>query len=91
MGGTDLEVQTTLDIREYTDPHHAANVPHTLVLAPGRIIDKVYVGYWFFGRPSAYQLWEDLQNLFRRIKPDYDPTLGVVRQAWEQAQVAMAS
>ena len=46
-------------------------VPHTLVLAPGLVIDKVYVGYWFWGRPSPNQLWEDLQDLHRRIKPDF--------------------
>jgi hypothetical protein len=79
---TDLELQTALDIREYTDPDHAANVPHTLVLAPGLVIDKVYVGYWFWGRPSAYQLWQDLQDLFGRIKPDFDPTTAEARAAW---------
>jgi len=79
---TDLELQTALDIREYTDPHQAANVPHTLVLAPGLVIDKVYVGYWFWGRPSAYQLWQDLQDLFGRIKPDFDPTTDEARAAW---------
>jgi len=84
-------VQRTLGIDEYTDPHHSASVPHTVVLAPGLVIDKVYVGYWFFGRPSAYQLWEDLQDLFRRTKADYDPTLASAREAWEQAQVAIAS
>ena len=53
----------TLDIHEYTDPHHDhAGVPHTLVLAPGLLIDKVYVGYWFWGRPSPYQLWADLRR-----------------------------
>lgn len=83
---TDLELQTALDIREYTDPHHAANVPHTLVLAPGLVIDKVYVGYWFWGRPSAYQLWQDLQDLFRRIKSDFDPTTEEARAAWAPAQ-----
>jgi hypothetical protein len=65
-------------------------VPHTLVLAPGLVIDKVYVGYWFFGRPSAYRLWEDLEDLFRRIKQDFDPTLALVRQAWEHANAAVA-
>ncbi|MGO9959274.1 MAG: SMP-30/gluconolactonase/LRE family protein [Solirubrobacteraceae bacterium] len=69
--------------RQYTDPHHDATVPHTLVLAPGLVIDKAYVGYWFFGRPSAYQLWEDLQALFRRIKDDFDPTVAHVREARE--------
>jgi hypothetical protein len=55
------------------------------VLGPGRVIDKVYVGYWFFGRPSAYQLWEDVQDLFRRTKSDFDPTLAAVREQWEAA------
>ncbi len=82
LSDADLEVQRALDIAEYTDPHHAATVPHTLVLAPGLVIDKVYVGYWFWGRPSPFQLWEDLQNLFRRIKPDFDPTSEAVREEW---------
>ena len=85
-----LEVQKTLGIDEYTDPHHHASVPHTLVLAPGLVIDKAYVGYWFFGRPSAYQLWEDLQALFARIKDDFDPTLADIRAAWE-ARTARAA
>ena len=79
LADADLELQSALDIREYTDTHHAATVPHTLVLAPGLVIDKVYVGYWFWGRPSPNQLWEDLQDLHRRIKPDYDPTTPAAR------------
>lgn len=86
LADEDLEVQRTFDIREYTDTHHNANVPHTLVLAPGLKIDKVYVGYWFWGRPSPYQLWEDLQGLHRRIKPDFDPTTAEARAAWEAAE-----
>ena len=87
---SELEVQRTLGIEEYTDPHHDATVPHTLVLAPGLVIDKVYVGYWFWGRPTPFQLWEDLQDLFRRIKPDFDPTVADVRAEWEAEQVAEA-
>ena len=78
----DLEVQRTLDIREYTDTHHDATVPHTVLLAPGLKIDKIYVGYWFWGRPSIYQLWEDLQDLFRRTKPDFDPLVREVKAEW---------
>jgi peroxiredoxin len=85
LADADLEVQRALDIREYTDPHHDATVPHALVLAPGLAIDKVYVGYWFWGRPSPHQLWADLQDLHRRIKPDFDPTRPEARAAWEQA------
>ena len=86
LADTDLEVQTALDIREYTDPKHPANVPHTLLLAPGLVIDKVYVGYWFWGRPSPYQLWADLQDLARRTYADFDPTTAEAKAAWEAAQ-----
>jgi peroxiredoxin len=82
----DRQVQRSLDIREYSDPHHSATVPHTLVLAPGLIIDKVYVGYWFWGRPSIYQLWEDLQDLFGRTKPDFDPLVPEVKAEWDASQ-----
>ena len=88
LADTDLEVQTALDIREYTDPIHAANVPHTLLLAPGLVIDKVYVGYWFWGRPSAYQLWQDLAELARETYADFDPTEPAVREAWEAEHAA---
>jgi peroxiredoxin len=83
LSDADLEVQRTLEIEEYTDTHHSATVPHTLVLAPGLVIDKVYVGYWFWGRPSPYQLWSDLQDLLRRIKLDFDPTVPELRAEWE--------
>jgi len=86
LADVDLEVRRTLEIDEYTDPHHDATVPHTLVLAPALVIDKVYGGYWFWGRPSAYQLWADLQDLFRRTKPDFDPTTPEARAAWQAAQ-----
>jgi peroxiredoxin len=81
----DLEAQRALQIDEYTDPHHPATVPHTLVLAPGLVIDRVYCGYWFWGRPSAYQLWLDLQELFRRTKADFDPTTDEAREVWHRA------
>jgi peroxiredoxin len=90
LADRDLELQAALDIREYTDPHHDATVPHTLLLAPGLVIDKVYVGYWFWGRPSPYRLWDDLGDLLGRIKPDYDPTTAEARAAWDAAH-AVAS
>ena len=85
LADTDLEVQRRLEIDEYTDGHHAATVPHTLVLAPGLVIDKVYVGYWFWGRPSPEDLWADLRDLHRRTKSDFDPTTAQARAAWTAA------
>ncbi len=79
----DNAVQSAFDIEEYVDQHHAtATVPHTVVLAPGRVIDKVYVGFWYWGRPSPYDLWADLRDLRSRINADFDPTVPEVRAAW---------
>jgi peroxiredoxin len=86
-----LEVQRALDIREYTDTHHDATVPHTVILASGLVVDKVYVGYWFWGRPSVYDLWQDLRELNKRIRADFDPTIPEVRAAWEAAQASQPS
>jgi peroxiredoxin len=79
LADEDLEVQKALDIGEYTDDHHSANVPHTVLLRPGLIVDKVYIGYWFWGRPSPYRLWDDLGDLFARTKPDFDPLVPELR------------
>jgi len=74
LADAELAVQERFGIRELSDTHHAATVPHTVVVGPGLVIDKAYVGYWFWGRPSPYQLWADLGDLTRRVKADYDPT-----------------
>ena len=88
LADTDLDVQRTLDINEYTDPHHDPMIPHTLVLEPGLIVYKIYNGYWFWGRPSPYKLWDDLEGLFRRIKPDFDPTTAQAKAAWQELEAA---
>ena len=91
LADTDLDVQRHFDIDEYTDVHHDyATVPHTLILSSGLTIEKVYVGYWFWGRPSIHQLWADLQELHMRIKADFDPTTPEARAAWERRQQVAA-
>src|ERR1700678_642657 len=46
-------VQKDLDIAEYTDETNNPMIPHTLVLAPGLVVYKIYCGYWYFGRPTT--------------------------------------
>lgn len=85
LADEELELRTLLEIDEYTDIHHDyAVVPHTVILSPGLVIEKVYVGYWFWGRPSPEQLWQDLGEIHARIKADFDPTLAGPRADWEQ-------
>jgi peroxiredoxin len=77
------KVQKDLEIQEYTDPHHDPMVPHTLVLDPGLVIHKVYNGYWFWGRPSVEELRQDLRDVTRKIRPDWDLGATGLREAWE--------
>ena len=92
LADDELAVQKHFDINEYTDTHHDyATVPHTLILSPGLKIEKVYVGYWFWGRPSIYQLWGDLQDVHMRTKGDYDPTTPEARAAWDAERAATAT
>jgi peroxiredoxin len=77
------KVQKDLDIQEYTDPHHDPMVPHTLVLDPGLVIHKIYNGYWFWGRPSPAELRQDLREVTRKIRPDWDLAAPGLREAWD--------
>jgi len=77
------KVQKDLDIQEYTDPHHDPMIPHTLVLRPGLVIQSIYNGYWFWGRPSIEDLRRDLREITREIRPDWDLTAPGLREAWE--------
>jgi peroxiredoxin len=88
LADSELEIQRELEIDEYTDPHHDATVPHTLIVSPGLKVEKVYVGYWFWGRPTPQQLWLDLQEVFERLKDDFDPTTPEAREAFEASRAA---
>ena len=58
-------------------------VPHTLVLKPGLVIHSVYNGYWFWGRPSIDDLWRDLRDATREIRPIGTSSASGLREAWE--------
>jgi peroxiredoxin len=82
------KVQKDLDIVEYTDPHHNPMIPHTLVLAPGLRVHKIYNGYWFFGRPTVEELRLDLRAMLRS-RPDWDITTPEARAAWARGDKAL--
>jgi peroxiredoxin len=75
--------QRELDIQEYTDAYHDPMVPHTLVLKPKLVIHSIYNGYWFWGRPSTAELWRDLREATRELRPDWDLGASGLRAAWE--------
>ena len=76
-------VQKDLEIQEYTDPDNDPMIPHTLVLKPGLVIHSIYNGYWFWGRPSVVDLWHDLRDATREIRPDWDLSTPGLRDSWD--------
>ncbi|MGH2654098.1 MAG: redoxin domain-containing protein [Actinomycetota bacterium] len=80
------KVQKDLDIQEYTDPHNDPMIPYTFVLEPGLKIFKMYMGYWYWGRPSVEDLRRDLRELFQEIRPDWDLAAPGLREAWERGE-----
>jgi peroxiredoxin len=77
-------IQKDLDIAEYTDAVHNPMIPHTIVLEPGQVIYKVYIGYWFFGRPTVEELRQDLRAVIQKCRPDWDITTPELKAAWGQ-------
>jgi peroxiredoxin len=77
-------VQKDLDIQEYTDPDNDPMIPHTLVLKPGLVVYRIYNGYWFWGRPSLANLWDDLRAVFSEVRPDWDISKPELREAWKR-------
>ena len=80
------KVQKDLDIAEYTDPTHNPMVPHTIVLEPGLVVHKIYVGYWFFGRPTVEELRHDLRAVLQKCRPDWDLSDPEIRAAWARGE-----
>jgi peroxiredoxin len=79
-------VQKDLDIAEYTDPAHNPMIPHTIVLEPGLVVYKIYMGYWFFGRPTLEELRQDLRAVLKKCRPDWDITTDGMKAAWERGE-----
>jgi hypothetical protein len=47
------------------------------------VIYKIYMGYWFWGRPSTAELWQDLREVTRKHRPDWDLSAPAVRASFE--------
>ena len=80
------KIQKDLDIVEYTDPFRNPMIPHTIVLEPGLVICSIYMGYWFFGRPTVEELRQDLRAVVKKCRPDWDITMPELKAAWEEGR-----
>ena len=72
LSDTDRVAQDQLGLLETTDTVHRPFVPTVLVLRPDLTVHAGYNGYWFWGRPSAEELWADLRSVTRSIRSDWE-------------------
>lgn len=79
-------VADDLGIREYTDPKHRPQIPHTFVLEPGLRVFKIYNGYWYWGRPTVAELHQDLREVSRKVRPDWRIDTPEMRRRWEAGE-----
>ena len=61
-----------LGLEEIEDKAHRPYLPYVFVLRPDLTIHSVYNGYWFWGRPSLEELHQDLRDVSRSIRPNWE-------------------
>jgi len=47
---------------------------------------KIYIGYWFFGRPTVEEHRQDLRAVINKYRPDWDITSPEMKRACEQGR-----
>jgi len=61
-----------LGLRETTDTVHEIYAPYAFVLSPDLVVQRTWIGYWFWGRPTAEELRQELRTATRSLRPDWD-------------------
>ena len=83
LSNSGRKVQQDLDMQEYTDPTHNPMIPHTSVLEPGLVIYKIYNGSGSGAAPQTPELWQDLREVTRKCRPDWDLATPGLRDNWD--------
>jgi hypothetical protein len=65
-------VQKDLEHPGVHGPRQRPDDPAHSRAEPRLIVHSIYNGYWFWGRPSLVDLWHDLRDVTREIRPDWD-------------------
>ncbi len=61
-----------LDLLEETDTLHRPYRPTAFTLYPDLTIHRVYDGYWYWGRPTAEDVRQDMRAISRAIREDFE-------------------
>jgi peroxiredoxin len=72
LSDSDRAVQQELGLRETTDTVHEPYVPAVFTVFPDLTVHRAYDGYWYWGRPTKEELRQDMRDISRAIRPDWD-------------------
>jgi peroxiredoxin len=72
LSDVDRTVQEQLGLRETTDTVNDPYVPAVFTLFPDLRVHRSYNGYWFWGRPTLEELRQDMRDITRTIRADWD-------------------
>lgn len=64
-----------LGLRETTDTRNNPYVPLVLTLGPDLVVDRVWNGYWYWGRPTLDELRLAMRELSQSLRDDWEPPL----------------
>ncbi len=62
-----------LGLAETADASHRPYLPRVFTLLPDLTIHASYNGYWFWGRPTAEELRQDMRVITRESREDWEP------------------
>ena len=72
LSDPEREIQAQLGLRETTDTLNEPYVPAVFVVDPKLRIHAAYNGYWYWGRPTHGELVQDLREITRGLRTDWD-------------------
>jgi len=61
-----------LGLVEHTDTLHQPYRPTGFTLFPDLTIHRAYEGYWYLGRATMEELRQDLREISRMVRPDWE-------------------
>ena len=72
LSDPERETQAQLRLRETTDTLNNPYVPAVFVIDPELRIRAAYNGYWYWGRPTHDELVQDLREITRGLRTDWE-------------------
>ena len=72
LSDPDRQVQRQLRLRETTDTLNDPYVPVVVVIGPDLRTHSLYNGYWYWGRPTLDELVNNLREISRALRPDWE-------------------